>query len=78
MRVKINDTTYQRDIRSRGIVETDHRKIDEYRTKSMMMNTAKANKDEINMIKEKLADVETLKNDMSEIKNLLKSLVNKE
>jgi DNA-binding transcriptional regulator YhcF (GntR family) len=78
MRVGIKETTYQRDIKSRGIVETDRRKAEEYRTKSMMMNAAKTNKEEINMIKEKLADVDTLKHDMAEIKDLLKSLINKE
>ncbi len=78
MRIQIKDKTLQRDMRSRGIVETDLKKVEEYRTRSLMLNTAKANKDEINSIKEKLSEVETLKSDIAEIKSLIKSLVNKE
>jgi hypothetical protein len=79
MKIKIKDTTYLRDMNSRrGIVETDMRKVDEYKTKSMMMNAAKTNKEEINMIKEKLGEVDEIRNDINEIKNLLKNLVNKE
>ena len=76
--IQIKDSTLNRDMKSRGLVETDRKKIDEYQTRSLMMNAAKTNKEEISAIKEKLADVETLKSDMAEIKNLLKSLVNKE
>lgn len=63
---------------SKGLVETDLRKVEEYRTRSIMMNAAKANQEEINSIKEKLGEIDNLKEDLSEIKTLLKSLVNKE
>jgi muconolactone delta-isomerase len=78
MRIQIKDKTLQRDMQSRGLVETDLRKVEEYRTRSLMLNTAKANQDEINTIKEKLGEIDNLKEDLFEIKNLLKSLVNKE
>ena len=78
MRVQIKDRTLQRDMKSKGLVETDLRKVEEYRTRSMMLNTAKANQEEINSIKEKLCEIDNLKEDLSEIKTLLKSLVNKE
>lgn len=78
MRIQIKDKTLQRDMKSRGIVETDLRKVEEYRTRSLMLNTAKSNQEEINSIKEKLGEIDSLKDDLSEIKTLLKSLVNKE
>ena len=63
---------------SRGLVETDRRKIDDYKLKSKMMTTAASTRDEINNIKEKLGEIDNLKSDMQEIKSLLKNLVNKE
>jgi hypothetical protein len=78
MRIQIKDKTLQRDMRSRGIVETDLKKVEEYRTRNLMLNITKANKDEINTIKEKLGEIETLKFDIAEIKSLLKNLVDKE
>ena len=78
MRIPILDSTLNRDMRSRAVIETDVRKAEEYKVKSKMMNTAKSAHDEINTIKEKLCEIDTLKNDMLEIKALLKCLVNKE
>lgn len=78
MRVQIKDSTLQRDMRSRGLIETNLAKAEEYRTRSLMMNTAKSNQEEINSIKQKLNEIDTLKDDLSEIKVLLRSLVNKE
>lgn len=78
LRIPILDSSLNRDMKSRAIIETDLRKAEEYKTKSMMMNTAKSAHSEINMIKEKLNEIDNLKNDMMEIKALLKSIVNKE
>lgn len=78
MRIPILESSLQRDMRSRGLVETDRKKAEDYKLKSRMMNTAVAAHDEINSIKEKLADIDSLKSDMQEIKSLLKNLVNKE
>lgn len=63
---------------SRGLVETDRRKIDDYRLKSKIMTAAESTRDEINSIKEKLGEIDNLKSDIQEIKSLLKNLVNKE
>lgn len=78
MRIQIKDKTLQRDMQSKGLVETDLRKVEEYRTRSIMMNAAKSNQEEINNIKEKLGEIDNLKEDLFEIKTLLKSLINKE
>lgn len=77
MRVPIKDRTLQRDMHSKGLVETDLRKVEEYRTRSLMMNTAKANQEEINNIKQKLSEIDSIKSDMGEIKQLLNALINK-
>lgn len=66
-RVQIPDTSLLRDINSRGIIETDRKKAEDYLMKSKMMTKSKNLEEEIN----------TLKNDMKEIKDLLKGLVNK-
>lgn len=66
-RVNIPDTSLLRDINSRGIIETDRKKAEDYLMKSKMMAKSKNLEEEIN----------TLKNDMKEIKDLLKGLVNK-
>lgn len=67
MKVKIPDTTLTRDIKNRALLETDRSKLDEYHMKSKMLNSNKSMQEQIN----------TLKQDMNEIKELLKGLVNK-
>ena len=76
--VKIIDSTLSRDIRSRGLVETDRAKADEYLMKSKMIKGNLAAQDEINTIKAKLAEIDSVKSDLAEIKNLLNCLINKE
>lgn len=66
-RVHIPDTSLLRDIHSKGLIETDRKKAEDYLMKSKMMAKSKNLEEEIN----------TLKNDMKEIKDLLKGLVNK-
>ena len=66
-RVNIPDTTLQREVHSRGLVETDKKKAEDYLVKTRMFNKSKNLEEEIN----------TLKSDMKEIKDLLKGLVNK-
>lgn len=64
--VNIPDTTLLRDIKSRGLIETDTSKKEEYRVKTIQLNAQKKQQDDIN----------NLKSDMEEIKNLLKGLIN--
>lgn len=66
-KVNIPETTYVRDIYSRALLETDRAKADEYKVKSKMLSSSKSMQDQIN----------NLKQDMQEIKELLKGLVNK-
>ena len=66
-RVNIPDTSLLRDVHSRGLIETDRKKAEDYLVKSKMMARSKNFEEEIN----------TLKKDMQEIKDLLKGLVNK-
>jgi len=73
--IKIPDTSLSRDMRSKGLVETDKRKIDEYQLKSSMLKSAKTAQDEIRVLKEKIGEIEFLKDDIREIKELLKRLV---
>jgi hypothetical protein len=64
--VNIPDTTLMRDIKSRGLVETDISKKEDYKVRSAQFNAQKRQQDDIN----------NLKSDMEEIKNLLKGLIN--
>lgn len=66
-KVPIPDSTLHREINSKALVETDKRKADDYLAKRKMLTSTKNMQEEIN----------TLKNDMQEIKELLKGLVNK-
>ena len=59
--VKVKDSLF-REIKSMGLVETDPRKIDEYKTKKLLINNLK--------------DVETLKSDVNDIKAMLREILN--
>lgn len=73
--IKIPETSLNRDMNSRGLVETDTRKIKEYREKTLMANKAKLAQDEISNIKKRLDEMDVIKNDIVEIKALLQGLV---
>lgn len=75
--VNIPKTSLSRHIGSKGLVETDRKKAEEYELKSKMLNGNKHAQEEINSIKEKLSEIDSLKSDMNEIKQLLNALVNK-
>lgn len=59
---------------SRGLVETDRAKADEYKMRSRLMNDSKCTQEEINTIKQKLGEIDSIKSDLDEIKALLKGL----
>ena len=75
MKVDIPHTSLQRDIQSKAILETDLRKVDEYQVKRKILDTNKAKaaqaERDINTLKD---DVSGLKNDMDELKALIKGL----
>ena len=64
--VNIPDTTLLRDVNSRALIETDTSKKEEYKVRSAQLTAQKRQQEDIN----------NLKSDMEEIKNLLKGLVN--
>jgi len=70
-RVNIVDSTLERDMRSRGLVETDSRKRDEYRVKRKLVNNTKNQYDEITKLKNDISDLQT---SISELKELIKGL----
>lgn len=67
--VKVNDSSFVRDTNSRALINQDYSARDEYYAKVKMLTT---NKNEINKINTELND---LKSEMVEIKDLLKQLL---
>lgn len=67
--VKVNDSTFVRDTNSRALINQDYSARDEYNAKVKMLTT---NKSEINKLNTELLD---LKNEISDIKNLMKQLL---
>lgn len=65
-----------KDETSGAILLNNHAKANEYLAKKKALTETADLKREINTIKERLEDMETVKNDVSEIKNLLQQLAN--
>lgn len=75
MRIQIPGSTLNRDMGSRGLIETDRAKADEYKMRSKIMNDSRCTQEEINTIKQKISEIDNIKTDLNEIKELLKGLV---
>lgn len=74
--VKIQDNNnLLRDKKSNAILNIDRKAADDYKAKVLMLKQTQQQKDEINTIKEKLSELDAIKSDMAEIKNLLKGLL---
>jgi hypothetical protein len=74
--VKIEDNNLLlRDRKSNAILNIDRKAADDYRAKVQMLKQTQQQKDEINIIKEKLSEIDSIKSDLSEIKHLLKGLL---
>lgn len=69
--VKVEDSTFVRDINSKALINQDYSARDEYYAKVRMLT---ANKNEINKLNN---DVTELKSELFEIKSLLKQLLTK-
>lgn len=69
--VKVEGTSYVRDISSMALINTDVNAKNEYYSRARM---AKIQKDEINTIK---SEMDSLKNDVQDIKQLLLQLIDK-
>ena len=70
--VQVKGTSFYRDTESMGLVNRDRNGLDDYNMKRKLLLTQK---DEINKVK---VEISTLKQDMSEIKQLLLKLMDKE
>lgn len=67
--VKVDDSTFVRDTKTRALINTDYAARDEYFSKVKMLN---ANKNQINKLNDEVVE---LKTELSEIKDLLKQLI---
>ena len=70
--VQVKGTTFYRDTESMGLVNRDRSGLDDYNMKRKMLITQK---DEINKVK---TEIDSLKQDMVEIKQMLLKLMDKE
>ena len=75
--VNIPETSLSRHIGSKGLVETDRKKAEEYHIKSKMLNGNRHAQEEISSLKEKIAEIDNIKSDINDIKAMLSLLVNK-
>ena len=76
--VKVTDRPdLVKDLNTGAILAVDRHKADEYLLKKSQINRMREVHDEIQEIKGKLSELETLKDTMCEIKSLLKEIVNK-
>lgn len=71
MEIKVTDTTYVRDTRSNALVNKDIGGLNDYKMKRKL---AEAQKHEINNVKKQM---ESIKSDVEEIKELMRQLLNK-
>jgi septal ring factor EnvC (AmiA/AmiB activator) len=67
--VKVNDSTFVRDVQSRALINQDYTGRDEYYAKVRLLTNQKT---EINKVN---AEINQIKSEMSEIKDLLKQLL---
>lgn len=67
----------RKDTNSGAILYVDHKADDEYQRQKRLINSQKQTQQDISEMKEKLADLENVKQEMQEIKALLKELVSK-
>lgn len=74
MQVAINNSSLARDMSSRALIETDMAKVNEYKIKSKLMNDTNTLKQQMSELREKVIELETVKTDIQEIKQLLKGL----
>ena len=70
--VKVDNTNFIRDINSMGLSNTDMASKDEYYSKVHMIQSQKENLNKVN------GEINSLKEDISDIKMLLKQLLDKQ
>lgn len=74
MKIATENPSYQRDMHSKALVQTNRKDLDEYKLKAKMLANMKEKTEEINKINSRLDELEV---DIKDIKELLRGLVNK-
>lgn len=64
-----------KDMTTGAILATDRTMLDEYKAKKAMISAAKESEQRLNNIQEKFEEIDELKKDIAEIKQLLRGLV---
>lgn len=57
MLVKTEDKRYERDVKSRALLSTDTKAVDDYNAKRAMLKRAKDNEERINILEDKIDQV---------------------
>ena len=66
-----------KDMTSGALLSIDKKAAQEYREKKALLNSRKESDLQLSQVKEKLAEIDSLRNDLNEIKSLLREIVNK-
>jgi transposase len=66
-----------KDMTSGALLSIDKKAAQEYREKKALLNSKKDSQMQLAQLKEKLAEIDELRNDLNEIKSLLRDIVNK-
>lgn len=72
--INIPNSTLSRDVHSRALVETDKKKAEEYKARTRILTETKSIKEEMEYLRSKVSEIDTIKNDISEIKELIRGL----
>lgn len=71
MKVTIPGTTFQRDTKSMALLQSDRKSADDYHLKRKLISANKGAAEDINNMKE---EIQSIRSDLDEIKQLLKGL----
>jgi hypothetical protein len=66
-----------KDMTSGALLSIDRKAAQEYREKKVLLNTKKESQLQLEEVKLKLSEIDTLRDDINEIKSLLREIVNK-
>lgn len=77
MKIQTENKAFLRDTHSKALLMNNRKDADDYKLKSKLMKAANTRDEEINNLKAKVAEIDTIRDQLNEIKNLLKELVSK-
>jgi hypothetical protein len=66
-----------KDMTSGALLSIDKKAAQEYREKKALLNNRRESQQHLEDVKKKLLEIDELRNDLNEIKSLLKEIVNK-